>query len=185
MTVIPHQTACLRCVMREPPAPGETPTCDTAGILGSIVNVVASIQAAEAIKILSGNANAIQTGLTIIDLWDNRLRQIGTGSIQSQGDCPACSGRETPWLQGDRGSQTAVLCGRNAVQLRSLEGQSLDLESLAKKLAERGEVMQNKFLLRFTIEKFEFTLFPDGRAIVGGTDDVAEARVAFARFVGV
>ena len=185
MTVIPHQTACLRCVMREPPAPGETPTCDTAGILGSIVNVVASMQAAEAIKILSGNSDAIQTGLTIIDLWDNRLRQIGTQSIQSQEDCPACSGREAPWLQGDRGSQTAVLCGRNAVQLRSLEGQSLDLESLAKKLAERGAVMQNKFLLRFTIEKFEFTLFPDGRAIVGGTDDVAEARVAFARFVGV
>ncbi|MDG2206312.1 MAG: ThiF family adenylyltransferase [Pirellulales bacterium] len=185
MTVIPHQTACLRCVMREPPAPGETPTCDTAGILGSIVNVVASIQAAEAIKILSGNSDAIQAGLTIIDLWDNRLRQIGTQSIQSQEDCPACSGREAPWLQGDRGSQTAVLCGRNAVQLRSLEGQRLDLKHLAKKLAERGEVVQNKFLLRFTIEKFEFTLFPDGRAIVGGTDDVAEARAAFARFVGV
>ena len=185
MTVIPHQTACLRCVMREPPAPGETPTCDTAGILGSIVNVVASMQAAEAIKILSGNSDAIQTGLTIIDLWDNRLRQIGTQSIQSQEDCPACSGREAPWLQGDRGSQTAVLCGRNAVQLRSLEGQSLDLEYLAKKLAERGEVVQNKFLLRFTMEKFEFTIFPDGRAIVGGTDDIAEARTAFARFVGV
>ena len=171
--------------MREPPAPGETPTCDTSGILGSIVNVVASMQAAEAIKILSGNSDAIQTGLTIIDLWDNRLRQIGTQSIQSQEDCPACSGREAPWLQGDRGSQTAVLCGRNAVQLRSLEGQSLDLEYLAKKLAERGEVVQNKFLLRFTMEKFEFTIFPDGRAIVGGTDDVAEARTAFARFVGV
>ncbi|MEE2780817.1 MAG: ThiF family adenylyltransferase [Planctomycetota bacterium] len=185
MTVIPHQTACLRCVMREPPAPGETPTCDTAGILGSIVNVVASMQAAEAIKILSGNSDAIQTGLTIIDLWDNRLRQIGTQSIQSQEDCPACSGREAPWLQGDRGSQTAVLCGRNAVQLRSLEGQSLDLEYLAKKLAERGEVVQNKFLLRFTMVKFEFTIFPDGRAIVGGTDDIAEARTAFARFVGV
>ena len=98
MTVIPHQTACLRCVMREPPAPGETPTCDTAGILGSIVNVVASIQAAEAIKILSGNTEAVQTGLMIIDLWDNRLRQIGTQAIRSQEDCPACSGREAPWL---------------------------------------------------------------------------------------
>jgi adenylyltransferase/sulfurtransferase len=45
-------------------------------------------------------------------------------------------------------------------------------------------VVLNKFLVRFTVEGFEFTLFPDGRAIVGGTDDIAEARAAFARFVG-
>jgi adenylyltransferase/sulfurtransferase len=60
----------------------------------------------------------------------------------------------------------------------------LDLEQLAEKLKERGEVVLNKFLVRFTVEGFEFTLFPDGRAIVGGTDDIAEARAAFARFVG-
>ena len=185
MTILPHQTACLRCVMREPPAPGEAPTCDTAGILGSIVNVVASIQAAEAIKILSGNTEAVQPGLMIIDLWDNRLRQIGTQAIRSQEDCPACSGREAPWLDGERGSQSAVLCGRNAVQLRSLENKNLNLVHLAETLALRGEVLQNKFLLRYTVENFEFTIFPDGRAIVGGTDDVVEARAAFARFVGV
>ena len=184
MTVLPGQTACLRCVMREPPPPGETPTCDTAGILGGIVNVVASIQATEAIKILSGHVEAIQPGLMTIDLWDNRLRRVGTGAICAAEDCPACSGGEALWLDGKRGSQSAILCGRNAVQLRSLENQNLDLERLAEKLRARGEVLQNKYLLRYTIEKFEFTIFPDGRVIVGGTDDIAEARAVFARFVG-
>ena len=59
MTIIPGQTACLRCILREPPRAGEMPTCDTAGVLGGIVNVVASIQSVEAIKILSGHSESI------------------------------------------------------------------------------------------------------------------------------
>ncbi len=184
MTIIPGETACLRCVLRQPPPPGETPTCDTAGILGSIVNVVASIQSIEAIKILSGHTEKIQQGLMVVDLWDNRVRQVGTRAIRSANDCPACAGGESLWLDGQRGSQSAVLCGRNAVQLRTLENENLDLAQLAEKLKGRGEVVSNKFLVRLSVEDFEFTLFPDGRAIVGGTDDIAKARAAFARFVG-
>ncbi len=184
MTIIPGETACLRCVLRQPPPPGETPTCDTAGILGSIVNVVASIQSIEAIKILSGHTEKIQQGLMVVDLWDNRVRQVGTRAIRSANDCPACAGGESLWLDGQRGSQSAVLCGRNAVQLRTLEKDNLDLAQLAEKLKGRGEVVSNKFLVRLSVEDFEFTLFPDGRAIVGGTDDIAKARAAFARFVG-
>ena len=161
------------------------PTCDTAGVLGGIVNVVASIQSVEAMKILSGHAEAIQPGLLIIDLWDNRMRHVGTEAIRAANDCPACHGGKAPWLDGQRGSQSAVLCGRNAVQLRSLGETKLDLSQLAEKLEPRGDVVVNKFLLRFSVEAFEFTLFPDGRTIVGGTDDVAEARAAFARFVGI
>jgi adenylyltransferase/sulfurtransferase len=184
MTILPGRTACLRCLMREPPPPEATASCDTAGILGSIVNVIASIQAAEAIKILSGNSEAINPGLTVVDLWDNRLRQVGTGAVRDAGDCPTCSGRETPWLDGQRGSQSAVLCGRNSVQLRSLTTNPISLEDLASKLADSGRVIQNKFLLRVLIDQYEFTIFPDGRAIVGGTDDVSEARTVFARYIG-
>ena len=185
MTIIPGQTACLRCILREPPQAGEMPTCDTAGVLGGIVNVVASIQSVEAIKILSGHPEAIQPGLLVIDLWDNRIRQVGTEAIRAATDCPACYGGDAPWLEGQRGSQSAILCGRNAVQLRTLAETTLGLTHLAEKLESRGEVMVNKFLLRFSVEGFEFTLFPDGRSIVGGTDDVAEARAAFARFIGI
>ncbi|MEK6248170.1 MAG: ThiF family adenylyltransferase, partial [Planctomycetales bacterium] len=146
MTIIPGRTPCLRCLMQEPPPPGSTATCDTAGILGSIVNVVASIQAAEAIKILSGNCEAINPGLTIIDLWDNRLRQVGIKSLKESGECPTCSGSEFPWLDGQRGSQAAVLCGRESVQLRSTDARPVALDVLADKLTGIGTVTVNKFL---------------------------------------
>ena len=183
MTIVPGETACLRCVVQDAPPPGTTPTCDTAGILGSAVNIVASIQAAEAIKLLSGNAGAINRHLTIVDLWDNRLRQVKLDSLRD-GGCPTCKGGEFPWLAGEKGSHSAVLCGRNAVQLSHLAGNELSLASLATKLAGVGEVRFNEFLLRLAVDEYQLTIFPDGRAIVGGTDDVATARTVYAKYVG-
>ncbi|MBW8884061.1 MAG: ThiF family adenylyltransferase, partial [Planctomycetia bacterium] len=116
LTILPGQTPCLRCLMPEPPPPGTTPTCDSAGILGTIIGVVASIEANEALKILSGHAEAISRTWTVLDLWDNTVRQIKLDSDRTP-DCPCCGRHEFPWLAGERGSHTAVLCGRNAVQL--------------------------------------------------------------------
>ena len=59
-----------------PPPPGTTPTCDSAGILSPIINVIASLQAMEVIKIVSGNHDKISRALQIFDLWDNQIRQI-------------------------------------------------------------------------------------------------------------
>jgi len=115
MTILPRETACLRCLIPEPPPPGATPTCDTAGILGPIVNVIASIQACEVIKILSGNPQAISRQLTVIDLWDNRMRQVNLESLPAA-DCPTCQRGDFPWLDGRAASQGAVLCGRGAVR---------------------------------------------------------------------
>ena len=185
MTIVPGRSACLRCLHPEPPPPGATPTCDSAGILAPIINVIASIQANEAIKILSGNVHAVNPTLMVYELWDNRVRQIGLDSLRAQSaDCPTCTGREFPWLQGERGSHTAVLCGRNAVQLTLPERGRLDLEDLEKELQQVGTVSRNRFLLRLAVEKYAITVFPDGRAIIGGTEDIAEARSVYARFIG-
>ena len=184
MTIVPGETPCLRCLIPEPPPPGSTPTCDTAGILGSIVNIVASIQSAEAIKLLAGRREAINRGWTVIDIWDNQFRQVRLDSLGKQGGCPTCRGEEFPWLSGERMSQTAVLCGRNAVQLRTLTAEALSLESLEAKLRPLGEVVRNRFLLRMNIDGYSLTVFPDGRAIVGGTDDISVARSVYAKYVG-
>ena len=117
MTILPGKTACLRCLLPQCPLPGSTPTCDTAGVLGPIVGVVASLEAVEAIKILSGNQAAVSRTLTAVDLWQNRFSQIDAVKLHKNADCPACKRREFPWLSGQQGSRTAVLCGRNAVQL--------------------------------------------------------------------
>jgi len=184
MTIIPGETACLRCLMSDTPPPGTTPTCDTAGILGPIINVIASMQAAEALKVASGNVSAINRQLTIIDLWDNRIRQVNLESLRASGECAACQRGEFPWLAGERASHSAILCGRNAVQLNPSDRAQASLEQLAAKLATVGRVTQNKYLVRASIGDYVLTLFADGRAIVGGTDDIATARGVYAKYVG-
>ena len=184
MTILPGETPCLRCLMSEAPPPGTTPTCDVAGILGPIVNVIASWEACEAIKILSGHREAVSRTLTVFELWDNRIRQIGLDSLKDSADCPACRKREFPWLEGKRGSHTAVLCGRHAVQLSFPERGELSLELLARQLEGVGNVTRNRFLLRLAIDKYVITVFPDSRAIIHGTDDIAEARTVYAKYVG-
>jgi adenylyltransferase/sulfurtransferase len=185
MTILPGETACLTCLMHDAPPPGTTPTCDTAGILGPIINVVASFQAAEVIKILSGNRDAISRSLTVIELWENRVRQIDLSKLRDQVDCATCKRGEFPWLEGARGSHTAVLCGRNAVQISPPAGGGrVDLEALEAKFAQVGGVARNPFLLRLSVDNFLVTLFPDGRAIIGGTDDIATAKTVYAKYIG-
>ena len=183
MTILPYQTPCLRCLIQECPPPGTTPTCDTAGILGPIVGVIASIQAIEAIKILSGNREGVSRELTVVELWDSQIRQVNVASLREQVDCPTCKHAEFPWLSGKEGSHTAVLCGRNAVQLTHT-GVTVSLDDLARQVEGVGKVTRNQFLLRLSVDEFEITVFPDGRAIIGGTDDIAAAKTVYAKYIG-
>jgi molybdopterin/thiamine biosynthesis adenylyltransferase len=183
LTIIPGTTPCLRCLMPDTPAPGSSPTCDTAGILSPIINIIASWQCCEAIKILSGHPEAISRTWTIFDLWDATIRQIKLANVATAA-CPTCSGTEFPWLSGDRGSHTAVLCGRNSVQLSFPDRQSISLERMEEKLRPLGSVTRNHYLVRATIDKYQITIFPDGRAVIGGTEDIAEAKSIYARYVG-
>ncbi|HTN76020.1 MAG TPA: ThiF family adenylyltransferase [Pirellulaceae bacterium] len=185
MTILPGETPCLRCLMPDVPPPGSTPTCDTAGILSPIINVIASLEAMEALKILAGRRAAINRTLTVCDLWDNRLRQIKLDNLLAQrGECPTCSGLEYPWLDGTRGTHTAILCGRNAVQLSFPGSSGVSLAELEQKLSAIGKVTRNPFLLRFSIDDYVLTVFPDGRAIVAGTEEIAEAKSIYAKYIG-
>ena len=135
-------------------------------------------------KILSGNRQAVSKSLTIVELWQNQFRQMDVSKLRDQVDCPTCKGRQFEWLDGQRGSHSAILCGRNAVQLSPPERQPLDLEKLAASLESVGQVTRNRFLLKLAVDAFELTVFPDGRAIINGTEDVAIARKLYAQYVG-
>src|SRR5580693_1675677 len=76
MTILPGQTPCLRCVFEAAPSPGEAGTCETAGVLAPIVNIVASYQVTEALKILSGHRETVNRDLLYFDVWENTQRQI-------------------------------------------------------------------------------------------------------------
>jgi molybdopterin-synthase adenylyltransferase len=134
MTILPGKTPCLRCLMETCPPLGSTPTCDTTGILGPIVGVIASLQAMEAIKILSGNRAAVSKTLTAVDLWSGRIRQIDVQKLRETIDCPTCKKNEFSWLSGREGSHSAVLCGRNSVQITQ-PGEVVSLDELATRLS--------------------------------------------------
>ena len=186
MPIFPNESACLRCLIESPPDAGATETCDTAGILGPTVNVIASLQAMTAIKILAGRRDAVSLSLTMIDVWDGTLRQMSVKDLRDRADCPACKHGERLWLSGQQGSQTTILCGRNAVQIRPLEKSALSLSEMAAKLTPVGRVTVNPFLLRLNLTDpdLEITLFKDGRAIVKGTDDPVAAKAIYARYIG-
>jgi adenylyltransferase/sulfurtransferase len=183
MTILPGETPCLRCLMPECPSPGSTPTCDTTGILGPIVGVIASMEAMEAMKILSGRRDAVSHQMAIVDLWKNRIRSIDVGKLREAADCPTCKHGEFLWLSGRVGHRTAVLCGRNAVQL-SYPGVTISLDALAKKLEGVGPITRNPFLLRLKVEGYDLAIFTDGRTIISGTDDIIAARAIYAKYIG-
>ncbi len=184
MTILPGETPCLRCVFEAAPAPGEGGTCETAGVLSPIVNIVASFQAAEAFKVLTGRREQISRDLIYIDVWDNILRRIKIAPLLGKVDCPCCRHRRFEWLEGEQGSHTTSLCGRNAVQVAHRTAARLNFEELARHLETLGEVTYNRFLLKFTADGHEFTVFPDGRAIIKGTNDVDKARTLYAKYIG-
>jgi len=177
MPVLPGTTACLRCVYPDPPA-GAQPTCETAGVLGSITALIASLQVSEALKILC--CAEVSRKITTVDVWSGEIRQLAQPSPDER--CPACGRREFPYLNGKRRSPVS-LCGRNAVQIHE-RSRPIDLEDLAARLAPLGVVRSNEFALRFETPPYLLTVFPDGRAIVKGTTDVGVARSLYARYVG-
>lgn len=189
MTVVPGETPCLRCVFEAAPAAGDVGTCETAGVLAPTVNIVASYQATEALKILSGNAAAINRELLILNIWENTNRRVKVAPLKGRkGECPCCAKRNFEWLEGAHGTQTTTLCGRNAVQVSHRTAGRLNFEQLAGVLKESGAVSFNKFLLKFELKEkgdpYEFTVFPDGRAIIKGTSDTDRARTLYAKYIG-
>jgi len=153
-------------------------------VLSPIVNIVASYQAAEAFKLLTGRRERINRELIYLDVWDNVQRRIKIAPLLGKVDCPCCKHRRFEWLDGEHGSQTTSLCGRNAVQVTQRSPTKLNFEELAHHLGLMGEVSYNRFLLKFNADGFEFTVFPDGRAIIKGTSDVDKARTLYAKYVG-
>jgi molybdopterin/thiamine biosynthesis adenylyltransferase len=183
LAIVPGQSPCLSCIMPEPPPAAAQPTCETAGVLNPIVNVIASLQAMEALKLLSGNRDQLNPAMTLVDLWQNQIRTINVAASRSA-DCPTCGRREFAWLEEGRGAAITRLCGRNSVQISAASAEPLDLAALEKKLSEVGRVTANGFLVRLEVDQYQITVFADGRTLVGGTDDVAEARTVQAKYIG-
>lgn len=182
MTIQPHQTPCLRCVFEEAPPAASAPTCDTAGVIMPIISVVAAIQVAEALKLLSGHNESLHRSLMQFDVWRNEWRKINPGPPAP--DCPTCAVGNFETLEATSGDFAAVLCGRNAVQISPVQATQIDFEELANRLRATGDVKFNDYLLRFRTGDFEVTVFQDARSIIRGTSEIKTARSLYAKYIG-
>lgn len=181
LNIIPGQSACLACIFPELPR-GMVETCETSGILNSAVNLVASVAATEALKLVVGGPDmpALRRTLLSFDLWRNEHAEISAGKPRS--GCRACGERDFVHLAG-KGRPHITLCGRNSVQIHERQ-RPIDFAEMARRLQAHGVVRRNDFVLKFWRDPYELTLFPDGRAIIKGTSDTAVARSLYARFIG-
>jgi molybdopterin-synthase adenylyltransferase len=179
LNVLPGTTACLACVFPESPH-GTFETCDTVGILNSAVNLVASIEATEALKFLVGAVDTMRRTLLSFDLWSNERAEVSAATPRS--GCRACGKQDFVHLAGE-GRPHITLCGRNSVQIHERH-RPVNFTEMDERLRPHGTVRHNEFVLKFWREPYEMTLFPDGRAIIKGTTDTAVARSLYARYVG-
>ncbi|HEY0760466.1 MAG TPA: ThiF family adenylyltransferase [Acidisarcina sp.] len=179
MNILPGETACLACLFPAPPS-GSVETCDTAGILNTAVNLVASIVVTEGLKLLGGARNRMRRSLLSYDLWSNKRNELSAAAPRP--GCAVCGERDFAYLRGDARPHI-TLCGRNSVQIHEHK-RPVDLYELATRLRSHGEVRQNGLLLRLQLPSHTLTVFSDGRAIVQGTTDASVARSIYARFIG-
>jgi molybdopterin-synthase adenylyltransferase len=172
-------TACLACLFPKPPS-GPVETCDTAGILSTAVNLAASIQVTEALKLLTGQPELVRRTLLSFDLWSNERSEVSAAKPRI--GCTVCGQRQFTHLAGE-GRPHITLCGRNSVQIHE-HHRPVDFAAMRDRLAAHGQVRFNDLLLRFERPPHTLTLFADGRAIIQGTTDMTVARSLYARFIG-
>ncbi|NWQ43367.1 thiazole biosynthesis adenylyltransferase ThiF [Bacillus sp. EB106-08-02-XG196] len=182
-TIIPEKTPCLSCILETVPLGGLT--CDTAGIINPAVNMVVSLQISEALKILVGDWDSLRNKLVSFDLWKNHYTSINVDKLKNE-DCPTCGvKRSYPFLSFENQTKSAVLCGRDSVQIRPSVPVVRNLEALEKLfMNQRGTVQRNPYLLSYTVDTHRLVIFKDGRVLVHGTKDITEAKSLYHKYLG-
>ncbi|WP_337926709.1 ThiF family adenylyltransferase [Paenibacillus caui] len=176
---VPGVTPCLRCFIQSADSGGQT--CDTIGVISPIVDIVASYQAAEALKYLVGASEQRRDSLLTFDIWHNQFFEMKLGKPREK--CPCCGLKQYPALQKEEETMVS-LCGRESVQISGHA--PFDLELWRQRLESAVlTTKSNPYLLRAELREGErLVLFADGRVLVQGTDDPARARSLYARYIG-
>ncbi|MGY0012946.1 thiazole biosynthesis adenylyltransferase ThiF [Bacillus anthracis] len=182
-TILPSKTPCLSCLLQSIPLGGAT--CDTAGIISPAVSLVVSHQVTEALKLLVEDYESLRDGLVSFDVWKNEYSCMNVQKLRKH-NCPSCGENALyPYLNKENTSKTAVLCGRNTVQIRPPYKEEMDFERYKELLNDRvNDLNVNPYLLSFSVEEKRLVAFKDGRVLVHGTKDISEAKTVYHRYFG-
>ncbi|CAM4357532.1 ThiF family adenylyltransferase [Paenibacillus tarimensis] len=184
MTIRPGSTPCYRCLFPSAPQPGTTDTCETAGVLSPAIDMAASLQTAEAFKLLAGRSDMLHGNLLQFDIWNTRLTQLKIAGSK-RAECPCCGLCQYEFLEpGEAYPAVEALCGRSSVQLTPAAPMRLNLDELAARLQAAGTVERNPYLLKLLLQdEYALILFPDGRALIQGTNDPVLAKRIYTRIM--
>ena len=183
MNILPDK-ACIRCLYPGIPKAGSLPTCDTMGVLNTITVIMGSIETTEAIKILLGFYDEIEStnsNLLVYDTWNHSFDSI---MVKKNEKCECCGKENYEFIDSDEQEIITSLCGRNAIQITPADPKELSLKSIGDKLEKLGTVKCSDFIMLFKNDETEISLFKDGRAIIKGTNDETVARTIYARYIG-
>ncbi len=86
------ETPCYRCLFPQPPPPGAVPSCSEAGVFGVLPGIIGSIQAVEAIKLITGIGDSLVGRLLLFDALD---MEFTTVKLRWDPDCPVCGKHPT------------------------------------------------------------------------------------------
>jgi len=181
MTIIPHQTPCLKCVVPGIPPAGSLGTCDTTGILNSITAIVAAVESVETIKLLLGRENT-NDGLLMIDSWKQSWEKV---NITRKDDCKCCGEHDFEFLYVKKRTMVTALCGKETVQISPIKRSDISLDDLGARLEKVGAVEYRDFALVFKLPSYEITIFKDGRATINGTSDEKIAKSLYSKYLGM
>ncbi|WP_332691056.1 ThiF family adenylyltransferase [Halalkalibacter lacteus] len=175
---IPGKTPCLRCFINQGDGNGQT--CDTIGVISPVVDIVASYQVVEVLKYLVGDEKSLRGTLRSFDLWKNH--QFDLKMHDAKESCPTCQTKEYPALV-EAEDHVTTLCGRETVQIQRHE--PIDLKRWATTLESVTETKLTPFLLRAQLPEGErLVLFPDGRVLVQGTEEISRAKSLYSKYMG-
>jgi len=193
-------TPCLRCLMPDAPALGETETCETTGIFGPVATVVGALQAGLVIRLIAEGPDRVPAELIRFDFSSLRFKASSLVGARDEA-CACCARREFPLhIAGSAASLEScrILCGRNAVEVR-LASTAFNLRQIEDRLRVAGEVASgihgSTEVVRVELRESMGADSPRAisilsgdagvLAIVDGTRDAEKARSAIARWVGV
>lgn len=183
MNILPKK-ACIRCLYPGVPKAGSLPTCDTMGVLNTATVIMGSIETTEAIKILLGyydDDESTNSNLIVYDTWNHSFDTI---TVRKNEKCECCGNQNYEYIDSDEQEIITSLCGRNAIQITPADPKELSLKKIAENLEKLGKVKCSDFIMIFSNDETEISLFRDGRAIIKGTDDEKVARSIYARYIG-
>lgn len=177
-TIIPGLTPCLQCLLRT--VPMQTMTCDSAGIISPAVGQVVVHQMTEAMKILTGDFEALRGTYLYVDLWKNEQMSMKVAGAKHKG-CVTCGDHPTyPFLQFENQTKSSVLCGRDTVQIRSGQVITVSQEDLVQRLVDlEYEVMRYAHLITGEKNGEKLVVFPDGRMLIHGTKDMEKGKAIY------